>query len=70
MQKWKCFQSRNNFHRRFQVHHQKRGRFTTKSLRCESSEKCNNTKLKGDQLQDGHTFFVVWGFHHEDVAST
>ncbi len=32
-------------------------------------KKCDNTKLKGDQLQDDRTHLAVWGLHHEDVTS-
>jgi hypothetical protein len=45
-----------------------RGRLTTKSRGCESSEKYNKTKLKGVQFQNEHAPLKVRVFHHEDVA--
>ncbi len=47
----------------------KASQLATKSLGCESSEKCNNTKLEGVQLQDERAPLTVWDIHHDDVAS-
>ncbi len=64
----KCLMFHNNLHIRFQVRHQKWGRFVTRSSRCESSEKYNSTKLKGVQLQDEHAPLEFQVLHHKDVA--
>jgi hypothetical protein len=69
MRRWRCLKSHNNFHRRFRVHHQKQGRLITKSLGCESSGKCDSTKLERDRLQDERALLAIQVFHHEDVAS-
>jgi hypothetical protein len=45
-----------------------RGRLATRSLRCESSKKYDNTKLERVQLQDECTPVKVQVLHHEDVA--
>ncbi len=67
--KLKCLQFCKNFRKIFEVHHQKWGRLTTRSLRCRSLEKCNNTKPKGVQFQDEDAPLTSRNLHHEDVAS-
>jgi len=42
------------------------GSLATKSLRCKSLVKCNNTKLEGNQFQDELTPFTIRDLHHED----
>ncbi len=69
MRRQKCHQFRNNFHKRFQVHHQKRGRLATRSLGCESSKRYDSIKLEGVQLQDERATLEVWDLHDQDVAS-
>ncbi len=44
-------------------------RLVTKSSRCKSLKKCNNTKLKGVRLQNEGAPLVVQDLHHEDVVS-
>ncbi len=67
MRKQKYLQFRNNFHRQFQVCHQKRGRLVTKSPKCESSEKYDSTRFEGVQLQDKRALLEVQVLHHEDA---
>jgi hypothetical protein len=68
MQKLKCFQFYKNLRKQFQVHHQKQRRLATKSPRYKSSEKIDNTKFKGVQLQNKVTPLVIWDLHHEGVG--
>jgi hypothetical protein len=68
--KIEVFSSHKNFHRWFHVHHQKRGRFVTKSPGCENLEKCDSTKLERDRFQNKHARLAVQGLHHENVMST
>jgi hypothetical protein len=63
-----CFQCRNNLHRWFKVHCQKRGRLATRSLGYESLDRCDSIKLEGVQLQDERTPLEVRDLHHKDVT--
>jgi hypothetical protein len=69
MRRYKCFQFHNNLHKQFQIHHQKQGQLVTRSPGCKNSEKCDNTKLKGVQLQDERALIEFWDLHHEDGVS-